>query len=68
MALIQISKMYVDRDVQYRLLTSAEKGEVGTVKKLLRLKINPNIRDDQHVTPLAKACSGEGFSFFFKFY
>ncbi|KAL5011832.1 hypothetical protein ScPMuIL_010383 [Solemya velum] len=58
MASIRISKIYVDSDVQYRLLTSAQKGEIGTVTKLLRLKVNPNIRDEQHVTPLAKACSG----------
>ncbi|ESO92585.1 hypothetical protein LOTGIDRAFT_233032 [Lottia gigantea] len=55
---IILSKVYIGKETENRLVSSAGQGDISSVLKLLRKRVNPNLRDEVGVTALARAAAG----------
>ena len=58
MSVIPISRIFIGKDMESRLVHASEIGDLSTVKKLLKFKVNPNARDESGMSALTKACDG----------
>jgi hypothetical protein len=50
MSVIPISRIFIGKDMESRLVYASEIGDLSTVKKLLKFKVNPNARDEYQST------------------
>ncbi|KAJ8300334.1 hypothetical protein KUTeg_021853 [Tegillarca granosa] len=57
MAALVLSRKYIGKDIENRLLQAAERGDVSTVSKILKIKIDPNVRDGDGATAVTKAAA-----------
>ena len=48
-----------NRVLEQRMLTAADAGDAGTVRKLLKKFVSPNVRDEAGVSALSKAARGK---------
>lgn len=59
MGTFSLSPSFVGLETERRLVSAASVGDVSTVRKLLRKKVNPDVRDEFGYTAISKASAGE---------
>lgn len=58
MSTCYLSKVFIGKDVENRLLQACQRGDISTVNKALRLHVSPNVKDEFGVSAISKACAG----------
>ncbi|PVD22085.1 hypothetical protein C0Q70_17889 [Pomacea canaliculata] len=58
MGTFSLSPSFVGLETERRLVSAASVGDVSTVRKLLRKKVNPDVRDEFGYTAISKASAG----------
>ena len=53
-----LSSVFLNLETERRLVSASATGDISTVRKLLRKKVNVNVRDELGTTALSRASKG----------
>ena len=59
MGTFALSNVFLNLETQRRLVSASAVGDISTVRKLLRKKVNVNVRDEMGNTALSSAGKGQ---------
>ena len=58
MGTFALSSVYLGLETERRLVRASATNDISTVRKLLRKRVNVNVRDELGNTALTEACKG----------
>ena len=58
MGTFALPSVFLDLETERRLVSASEAGDISTVRKLLRKRVNVNVRDELGFTALSRASKG----------